>query len=397
VRLLVFADLYKPDHAGGAAIYTDFCETLAARGHQVTVRCAYPYFPEWVDKSGRNGWRIWRREDGGVAVEHHGQRIPARRSTVDRLLYEGSNLASLLRSTFSGRHDAVLVFSTRWSSLAAAAVTARVRRIPLLANVQDISTVAAEATGYSKGRLARAIRALESLALRSAAVVTTLAPGMVDALQRVDRRLRPVVVPNWANRSLLAAVDDVSPRPGPGLDPPQLLYAGNVGLKQGLAELCQRLHTLEHPFHLRIHASGPGAAAVRDWVEATGDRRFEVGPFLPEVDFVEQVARADLFLICELESSGDAYMPSKLIPAVLIGTPVLAVCDPAGSLGREVAAHDLGPLLRWTDLGDGVLSVTAEDWERWHEACRARACAYRPEPQVDRLVSLLEGAIEEGR
>jgi len=60
VRLLVVVNVYPPDLCGGAVIFGDLCEGLAARGFEVTVRCAYPYYPEWKDKWGQNGLKITR-------------------------------------------------------------------------------------------------------------------------------------------------------------------------------------------------------------------------------------------------------------------------------------------------------------------------------------------------
>src|SRR5215813_13487714 len=97
-RLLVLINNFPPDRGGAAAVYGDMCYGLAEQGFDVTVRCAYPYFPEWRDKSGRNGWKIWRYEEQGIRVERFGLYIPANpNSTVRRLLHELSFLLSLLR------------------------------------------------------------------------------------------------------------------------------------------------------------------------------------------------------------------------------------------------------------------------------------------------------------
>ncbi len=58
LRLLVISHLFAPDVCGGGSIFSDMCYGLAQRDIDVTVRCAYPYYPEWKDKSGRNGIRI---------------------------------------------------------------------------------------------------------------------------------------------------------------------------------------------------------------------------------------------------------------------------------------------------------------------------------------------------
>ena len=67
-RLLVVSHLFAPDVCGGASIFSDMCCGLAERGIDVTVRCGYPYYPEWKDKSGHNGIRIQRGEYKGDCI-----------------------------------------------------------------------------------------------------------------------------------------------------------------------------------------------------------------------------------------------------------------------------------------------------------------------------------------
>ena len=97
-RLLVILNVFHPDRGGGAAVFSDMCYDLAERGFDVTVRCAYPYYPEWKDKSGENGWKILRYRDRGIRVERYGIYLPSDpQSFAQRILYEGSFLLSVLR------------------------------------------------------------------------------------------------------------------------------------------------------------------------------------------------------------------------------------------------------------------------------------------------------------
>ena len=98
LRLLIVVNVFNPDRGGGGAIFSDLAYGLAERGFDVTVRCAYPYYPEWKDKSGDNGLAIQRYTDQGAKVERHYIYIPTKpNSLVQRLFYEASFLFSLLR------------------------------------------------------------------------------------------------------------------------------------------------------------------------------------------------------------------------------------------------------------------------------------------------------------
>lgn len=390
MKLLVYANVYAPDHAGGAAVFTDFCEAAAAAGHDVTVRTAFPYYPEWRDKSGANGWRRVVEHRNGVRIERHGLYIPRTRTMTERMVYELSLIASMARGLFApARYDCVVAFATMFATAASAAAYATVRRTPLVVSVQDISSLAAKAAGYSSGgALQKLLGSVERLALRRADRVVTIAPGMATVLEEeLDRRVE--VVPNWANASLVEAASETATLDRPDLAAPRLLYAGNIGRKQGLVELCEALRSSPVPFSFTIHGSGPGAAEVEAWIAAAADDRFRLGPFLPEADFVAALAAADLFVISEVPGAGNAFMPSKLVAAVVVGTPVLAVCDPAGSLGREVAEHDLGPVVTWDRVSSADwLGFDAEQWHAWAAACAQRRPNYLAETGVGRLLAL---------
>src|SRR3954471_14843296 len=97
-RLLIVTHLFLPDACGGAPIFSDLCHGLAQRDIDVTVRCAYPYYPEWTDKSGQNGLRIERHQVEGMLVERYGLFIPWDPTSIwQRIVYEGSFFLSLSR------------------------------------------------------------------------------------------------------------------------------------------------------------------------------------------------------------------------------------------------------------------------------------------------------------
>lgn len=153
-RLLMVVNVFNPDRGGGGAVFSDLAYGLAERGFDVTVRCAYPYYPEWQDKSGKNGLVIQRYEENGVHVERYGIFIPSNPNALSqRLLYEASFFFSLLRSLSRGRRfDLVMVYCPLVGAVAFAVLNKWLHRKPLWLNVQDLSADAAAASGIARGR-----------------------------------------------------------------------------------------------------------------------------------------------------------------------------------------------------------------------------------------------------
>ena len=112
-HILVVVNVFRPD-LGGGVLFSDLCDGLFERGFDITVKCAYPYYPQWRDKSGQNDLKIRTEISDGYRVERHGLYIPRNpNSLVQRLIYEASFFLSLLRRLpRRGQFDAVLVLST---------------------------------------------------------------------------------------------------------------------------------------------------------------------------------------------------------------------------------------------------------------------------------------------
>jgi colanic acid biosynthesis glycosyl transferase WcaI len=355
MKILIVTNLFHPDRGGGASVFSDMCYGLAERGHSVTVFGAYPYYPEWKNKSGAGLWRIGEEIIAGVRVRRFGMYLPTNPSKfIPRILFELSFMFSLIRSLFFlERFDVVMVYCPVMGAVAYSAFRKVLYREPLWLNVQDIPADAAAASGISRNQLTNALgQFAQSLLFNFADVWSTIAPKMVERLSSLRRYDQPIhFVPNFLNQSMEAAIAEHPSKLGRGpAKPVKLLYAGNIGKKQDLLAFCEHLSETKLDFIFRIHGNGGEAYRVRDWVERHRDSRFQFGEFLDEKGFVDALFEADVFVITEKPGVGASFIPSKLIPCIATGTPTLCVCDAQGPLGDEVRSYNLGVTLEWRDI-----------------------------------------------
>ncbi len=355
MRLLVITNLFFPDRGGGASVFSDLCFGLVERGWDVTVFTTHPYYPEWRRKCEGSRWRLGREEIRGVTVLRHGLYVPASPSKLmPRVLYELSFGASLSRSLLrGGNFDAVMVYCPMLGAVLFAAIRQLLRGEPLWLNVQDIPADAAAASGISEsGLFDRVANRLQHWLFNRADVWSTISPVMLERVSTIRARNQPVYLcPNWLNGSLADHIAALPSKLGRmPVSPVRLLYAGNIGKKQGLLEFCQRLGETGMAFRFQIHGDGGEADTVRRWIAEGSDARFAFGEFLDEAGFTRALHDTDVFVITEKPGSGASFIPSKLIPGIASGTPVLAVCDRSGPLGSELSAAGLGVLVEWADV-----------------------------------------------
>lgn len=398
-RLLMVTNVFHPDRGGGGAIFSDLAYGLAARGFDVTVRCAYPYYPEWRDKSGRNGLRIQRCDEQGVHVERHGIYIPRRpNSLFERLLYEGSFALSLMRSLGrGGGFDAVMVFCPLAGAVAFGVLNRWIWRKPMWLNVQDLSADAAAASGIAKGRsVIRLLKGVQDFLFNQAHVWSTISPVMQRRLEAIRWHGQPVhYMPNWLNQSMAdAIVAHPHQGPPPPGQPMRLLYAGNIGAKQDLLRFCKVLQESDAPFIFRIHGDGGGAPAIREWIAQVADARFHFGPFMEEPEFAQAMSETDLFVITEKSGSGGSFIPCKTISGLAAGCAILAVCDAEGPLGEEMREHAPGPWLPWEHASEApallrALQADPAPLAQWQTKARERAKFYERNSIIDRFATAL--------
>lgn len=390
------------------------CKGLAERGFRVTVKCAYSYYPEWRDKTGKNGVRIEDSEEDGLRIERHGLYIPSNpNSLLQRLAYEGSFFLSLLRRRPEhGQFDVILTICPLVGSVAYAIAAGALSGAPVWLNVQDLSAQAAVAGGISnrtdrKGNRAGLLERIQNALFRRAHYWSTISLPMAEVLSRIPRAPEHIhLIPNWLHRTLAEAIEAESAsqsqqalREGSSAKPVRLLYSGNIGGKQDLLSFCQRLTRSAESFHFRIQGEGARANEVRNWIKETGDTRFEMAPLSDEADLAHQLALADYYVITERKAAGNAFIPSKLIPGIASGTPILAVCDATSPLSAEVKEHRLGLNMTWEEFGNHVassslLGLAAEHYEEFVQQCHVRSRFYDRERGIDRCEAMLRHILD---
>ena len=187
-----------------------------------------------------------------------------------------------------------------------------------------------------------------------------------------------------------------------GLDrkPGTLFYSGNLGVKQGLPEFLPDFFALAGDWKLEVHGDGPAA----DQLHAIHRQspRFELKLLLVESAYVRALGQASVCLITQRAGAGDSFLPSKLLPALATGTPVLAVCDQESPLGREVTGSGIGHVVTPGDRAglEAVLRKWREDpteLARLGRKARERSCAFRREVILGRYEQLLAGLCHDGR
>ena len=262
--------------------------------------------------------------------------VPAKPSGLKRLVHLASfalsSLPVMLAQLF-WRPDVVLVVAPALFCAPQAALVARLCGARAWLHIQDFEVDAAFELGLLRGRTLRKwVAALERWLLRRFDVVSSISERMVALLGvKGVASGKALLFPNWVDISAITPLPGVSPfRAELGLAPDAVvvLYAGNMGNKQGLELLPQVAAMLLPRTDIQFVFCGNGAGRS-DLVHAcagfTNVRFLDLQPLERLNDLL---GLADVHLLPQRAGAADLVMPSKLTGMLASGRAILATASP---------------------------------------------------------------------
>ena len=386
LKILLYSLNFAPELTGIGKYTGEMAAWLAARGHQVRVVTAPPYYPNWSVGAGYSG-RAWRHEHWqGVEVWRCPLWVPARPDGVKRLLHLASfalsSLPVMLRQLV-WRPDVVWVVEPPLFCAPTAWVLARLAGAKAWLHIQDYEVDAAFDLGLLKGRwIQRAVQAAEHWLLQRFDAVSTISQQMLTRAEAKGVAAhRLVAFPNWVDVASFASADAQAYRRELGLasDAVVALYSGNMGRKQGLEVLAQaaRLCAGPQPETKRLWFvfCGNGVGRSELVAQCNGLARVLFLDLQPANRLPDLLAMADIHLLPQRADAADLVMPSKLTGMLASARPVVTTAHAGTELAYVVTGCGLlAPPENPRALADAVLALAAN--APWREQLGSAGRAY---------------------
>jgi colanic acid biosynthesis glycosyl transferase WcaI len=365
---ILFVTQYYPPEVG--ADQTHIGETasrLVKLGHRVTVLTTLPNYPLGiVPPEYRHGAR--RRETlDGVSVVRVWSYIAPHKGFLRRILAQLSFgcLAPFLGAKAVGRPDVIIVLSPPLFTAIAGRLLAWQKHCPFIFHVADIWPEAAVQLGVLHNRLLIWFAEwLERSTYRRSAAIWTISEGCRRIL--IERGVSPekvFVVRIGADTTLLRPLPKRQARTQLGWnDRFVLLYAGTLGLAQGLQTVLHAAEELRSNTDIRFVFVGDGAAKA-DLLALAQQRGLTNVTFLglqPRERIPLLIAAADACLVpLRKLSLFEATLPVKMYEAMACARPIVLAAD---GESRQLAKQEAGAAIavepeNATALAQAVLSL----------------------------------------
>lgn len=322
MRVCFLTHYYPPEVGAPQARISGLAHALAARGAAVTVQTGFPHYPDGVIRPPYRN-RPWLVErEGSVRVVRTAVYPAANRGFARRIVNHASLSASALAGArLAGPTDVVVCESPPLFLAGTAVAYARAKRAALLLNVADRWPASAVALGaLSHPGAIAAAEWLERAAYRGAAAISVPTEGLVDELEAVPEASGKVVrLPPSVD------VDRFDPAPPPVSDRLRVLYAGTVGLAQGLDTLVEAARRAG-PELVEVTVAGDGAdaPAIRKRVADERIANVRMVGSVPhaEVPALYAAANAAVVLLRD-RPIFEGALPTKMLEAMAAGRAIV--------------------------------------------------------------------------
>jgi glycosyltransferase involved in cell wall biosynthesis len=406
MKLLVLSQYFWPE----TFLINDVVLTLVAQGHEVTVATGKPNYPDGrvfdgYTASGIQRERYWGKVDVfRVPLWPRGQ-AGARNLTLNYLSFVVSGVVLFPWLLRGQRFDAILVFAPSPITQAIPAIPLKwLKRAPLALWVQDLWPESLQATGFVKNPiLLTLVRWMVRAIYASCEILLVQSRAFIDPVFQVASRAKITYFPNCFDGSqpetlpmpeALAELFD---------DHFCIVFAGNLGMAQGLDTIIQTALTLKGDKNIRFFLFGSGSRF--EWLVHEKELHELHNLILPgrfPMDVMPQVFdRASSLLVALTDAPIFARtVPSKVQAYLAAGRPILASINGEGARVIEEAGSGLtSPAGDSAALVRNILKMRDLPLEARNEMGRSGQAFFRREfeitSQVKKLVRILRCAKNE--
>jgi colanic acid biosynthesis glycosyl transferase WcaI len=333
MRVMIFGADYEPELGPSAPLFTMMCENLVRLGHQVTMIASVPNYPTGRVLAEYRGKLFWKSVEKGVNVIRVWQPSIDRSKLSQRFLQYVVYQLCVTWAGLGKKYDVVMAASSSLTAFLPFVSMVVLPRKPAIYSVYDVYPKVGITLGIFRNKLVIAmVASMERFCLNHATMVRIISDSFRPDLRAMgvpDKKM--VLVYDWVDTDLIRPLphDNSFAREYNLMDCFVVLYAGNLGLSQGLEHVLTAAEALVE--HQDICFSFVGDGANRDRLVTEARRRqlknVKFIPYQPRPRLPEVLASADVSLISLQRGIGFSSLPSKTYSILASGRPVVACVD----------------------------------------------------------------------
>ncbi len=333
LKILMIVPHFAPDLGPSAPLFTMLSHELAQRGHHIVILTTVPHYPSGeVPQSFRGKFIQYSTQSNQEIIRI---RVPSlkRSSFPGRLLQFACYQIGATWAGLSKHYDVAFVANPALWVWLPFAILCALRRKPSIFSVYDVYPDVGIRLGIFKNKaVIAAVTALERFCLERASLVRIITESFRPAMRRLgvpDSKIS--VVHDWVDTDLIQPLAKDTPFiVENGLSGQFIvLYAGNLGLSQGLETILTAAQNItSQPDVLFLFVGdGSGRNQLEKEVETRQLSNVRFLPFQPRERLPQVLASAAVSLVILKKGIGFDSIPSKIWSILASSRPLVISVD----------------------------------------------------------------------
>jgi colanic acid biosynthesis glycosyl transferase WcaI len=346
MRLILNSLNYAPELTGIGKYNGEMGPELVKRGQSVDAIVAPPYYPEWEVHNGyMNGW-FSKSRNQGVVLHRCPLYVPKRVTTVKRIVHLTSFAFTsglvLLGQVFK-KPDVIFLVQPTLFCAPIVLLVGKLTGAKTIMHIQDFEVDAMLGLGMGsneQGKIVKITKKIECWLIKKFDAVSSISLIMLENAKRkgvAENKL--IYFPNWSDTDFVTPVtkgDLLKQQWGFAESDKIILYAGNIGKKQGLEIVIEAAKYFENDKNLKFVIVGAGShvEVLKAFTLELKLNNVFFLPLQPWERVPEMLALADIHLVVQKKGAADAVLPSKLTNILSAGGHALITSEPDTELGK---------------------------------------------------------------
>lgn len=333
MRILLISPYYIPDLGPSAPLFTMLSEGLVKQGHSVSVVTTVPHYPSGKVSSSYRGKWIHRSIENQVEVSRVWLPSVNRSNFAFRLLQFFCYQVGAVKAEFNKKYDVVIVANPALWTWMPFVYYACFRHKPAVFSVHDVYPEVGVTLGVFRNKfIIAAVTILERYCLNRSRIVRILSDSFRPGLRNLgipDDKM--ALVYDWVDTDLIRPLprDNQFAQEYNLRDRFVVLYAGNIGLSQGLENVLAAAEQLgsQPDICFLFVGDGPGREQLITQANLRNLTNVQFIPFQPRSRLPEVLGSADVSMVILRRGIGTGSLPSKTFSILASGRPIIASVD----------------------------------------------------------------------
>ena len=392
-RITIISIYYPPEQGAAASRIAKLASGLLARNVDVNVVTALPNYPKG---------RIFSNYRGKIAVSEVLEGIPIRRywlyasnskSKIKRILNMISFSAMLLLAfphLRRMRPEMIIVNSPPLLVGFAGVTLARILRTSIIANISDIWPMSAlELGALHRGRFYSLLERIEGYIYRHSDAILTQSTETLDHIVERCPGTKAFLYRNLDYKS-----DYIDNYPPMHDRPLRLVYAGLLGVAQGVYDLCRSIDFPSLGAELHLYGNGNERADLVRYIEETPGCGIYLHDMVRKEEMPALLSQYHATIV-PLKTDIRGAFPSKIYMAIAAALPVFFCGSGEGAkFVNDTRVGWVSPPGDYDGLRDNIEILDAmsnQDYDLLRKHIKSLATGtFDPDEQLDHLIEFIE-------